>query len=142
MEALQLKVDKLVQTVRETFSGIRVIKALSKEEYQKQKLKDANVNVVQSEEVAAKTMAVTSPIMNFILKFLRMLYFRNKRDLKPQTLICNNCLAGCVLHDYNMRFDTPTINLWIPFPDYMKFLKRLKSAKAKPESNSWRSLFR
>ena len=46
---LQLKVDKLVQTVRETFSGIRVIKALSKEEYQKQKLKDANVNVVQSE---------------------------------------------------------------------------------------------
>ena len=64
---LQLKVDKLVQTVRETFSGIRVIKALSKEEYQKQKLKDANVNVVQSEEVAAKTMAVTSPIMNFIL---------------------------------------------------------------------------
>ena len=64
--------------------------------------------------------------MNFILKFLRKLYFRNKRDLKPQTLICNNCLAGCVLHDYNMRFDTPTINLWIPFPDYMKFLKRLK----------------
>lgn len=64
---LQLKVDKLVQTVRETFSGIRVIKALSKEEYQKRKLKDANVNVVQSEEVAAKTMAVTSPVMNFIL---------------------------------------------------------------------------
>lgn len=64
---LQLKVDKLVQTVRETFSGIRVVKALSKEQYQKEKLKHANVEVVQSEEVAAKTMAMTSPIMNFIL---------------------------------------------------------------------------
>ena len=48
--------------------------------------------------------------MNFILKFFRKLYFLNKNDIKPQTLICNNCLAGCVLHDYNMRFDTPTIN--------------------------------
>ena len=66
---LQLKVDKLVQTVRETFSGIRVVKALSKEDYQKQKLKDANIDVVRSEETAAKTMAVTSPIMNLILNF-------------------------------------------------------------------------
>ena len=64
--------------------------------------------------------------MNFILNFFRKFYFRNKSDIKPQTLICNNCLAGCILHDYNMRFDTPTINLWIPFPDYIKFLQRLE----------------
>ena len=25
-----------------------------------------------------------------------------------------------------MRFDTPTINLFIPFPDYIKFLTDLK----------------
>lgn len=42
------------------------------------------------------------------------------------TIIANNCLAGCVLHDFKLRFDTPTINLYIPFPDYMFFLKNLK----------------
>lgn len=45
---------------------------------------------------------------------------------KDITLISNNCLAGCVLHDFSMRFDTPTINLFIPFPDYIKFLTDLK----------------
>lgn len=45
---------------------------------------------------------------------------------KDITLISNNCLAGCVLHDFGMRFDTPTINLFIPFPDYIKFLTDLK----------------
>ena len=45
---------------------------------------------------------------------------------KDITIISNNCLAGCVLHDFSMRFDTPTINLFIPFPDYIKFLTDLK----------------
>lgn len=64
---VQLKVDALTLRVRETISGIRVIKALSKEEYQKEKLKEANKAVVEQEQEASLTMARTSPIMNFIL---------------------------------------------------------------------------
>ena len=29
-------------------------------------------------------------------------------------------------HDLKLRFDTPTANLYIPFPDYIFFLKNLK----------------
>ena len=60
---------------------------------------------------------------------LRKFYFafsRQRLKNKSFTLISNNCLAGCVLHDFSMRFDTPTINLFIPFPDYIKFLTDLK----------------
>lgn len=60
---------------------------------------------------------------------LRKIYFafsRQRLKNKSFTLISNNCLAGCVLHDFSMRFDTPTINLFIPFPDYIKFLTDLK----------------
>ena len=64
---VQLKVDKLTQRVRETTSGIRVIKALSKEEYQKDKLREANLDVVNHEKKASTTMAKSSPILNFIL---------------------------------------------------------------------------
>ena len=65
---------------------------------------------------------------------LRKLYFafsRYRLKNKSLTLITNNCLAGCVLHDFGMRFDTPTINLFIPFPDYIKFLTNLKSYVSK-----------
>ena len=42
------------------------------------------------------------------------------------TIIANNCTAGCVYHDLGLRFDTPTVNLYIPFPDYILFLKNLR----------------
>lgn len=65
---------------------------------------------------------------------LRKIYFafsRQRLKNKSFTLISNNCLAGCVLHDFSMRFDTPTINLFIPFPDYIKFLTNLKNYVSK-----------
>lgn len=63
----QLKVDYLTQRVRETISGIRVVKALSKEDYQKEKLMKANQAVVAQEQKASFTMATSSPILNFLL---------------------------------------------------------------------------
>ena len=42
------------------------------------------------------------------------------------TVIANNCIAGSILHDLNMRFDTPTINLLIPPRQFPKFCKNLK----------------
>lgn len=60
------------------------------------------------------------------LRNLRSAIARNKLKNKGFTLIANNCLAGCVCHDLNQRFDTPTVNLYIPFPDYIAFLKNLK----------------
>ena len=64
---LQGKVDSLVGTVRENMSGIRVIKALSKTEYEKQRFSKVNQTVVDNEKKAAVTMALTNPMMNILL---------------------------------------------------------------------------
>lgn len=60
------------------------------------------------------------------LRKFRNLCLSHKLKNHDFTIIANNCIAGCVLHDLNLRFDTPTINLYIPFPDYILFLKNLK----------------
>ncbi len=63
----QKSVDKLVRTVRENITGIRVIKALSKTEYEKSRFEGVNAKVVESESKANITMALTNPAMNLIL---------------------------------------------------------------------------
>lgn len=60
------------------------------------------------------------------LREFRNKIFRRRLKNRDFTIIANNCIAGCVYHDLGLRFDTPTVNLYIPFPDYILFLKNLK----------------
>ncbi len=64
---LQLSVDKMVRIVRENITGIRVIKALSKTSYEKNRFCDINNEVVGKEMKAGTLMAITNPIMNLLL---------------------------------------------------------------------------
>lgn len=64
---LQQGVDRLVRTVRENVSGIRVIKALSKTDYEKGRFDAVNADVSARERKAGLTMAVTNPTMNLFL---------------------------------------------------------------------------
>lgn len=64
---LQKRVDTLVRTVRENVTGARVIKALSKAEYEKQRFQRVNQSVVAAETKANRTMAATPPLMDFFL---------------------------------------------------------------------------
>lgn len=57
----------MVRTVREHAGGIRVIKALSKADYEKKRFADANAKVVEREKKAGITMALTNPMMNLFL---------------------------------------------------------------------------
>ena len=65
--SLQQNVDKLVRVVRENAVGIRVIKALSKTEYEKKRFDGVNREVVQKETTAGTVMSVTNPMMNLLL---------------------------------------------------------------------------
>lgn len=49
---------------------------------------------------------------------IRRSFLRNK----SLTIISNNCIAGFLYHDYGMRFNSPTINLFINAYDYNRFL--------------------
>lgn len=64
---LQQSVDSMVRAVRETISGIRVIKALSKVDYEKERFAGINAGVSAKETKAGMTMALTNPLMNLFL---------------------------------------------------------------------------
>jgi len=66
---LQLSIDRMVRVVRENISGVRVIKALSKTQYEKERFAKVNQEVSNKEQNAGLTMAITNPIMNFLLNF-------------------------------------------------------------------------
>lgn len=63
----QTAADKLIRKVRESITGIRVLKALSKTAYEKGEFEKINSNVVRKEKKAGMIMAVTNPVMNFLL---------------------------------------------------------------------------
>lgn len=63
----QEAIDNMVRVVRENAAGIRVIKALSKTEDEKQHFDAVNMQVIQTERKASMTMARISPSMNLLL---------------------------------------------------------------------------
>ncbi len=65
--AVQESADRFVRLVREDIAGIRVIKALSRETYERQRFEKINREVVERERKATVTTAVTSPSMNVLL---------------------------------------------------------------------------
>jgi len=64
---VQQNIDVMVRTLREDVAGIRVIKALSKKEYEKKRFEKANVEVSDKELLASGVMAASSPLINFFL---------------------------------------------------------------------------
>lgn len=64
---VQSSMDSMVRIMRETISGIRVIKALSKTEYEKKRFSDANAGMLHRELHAGSVMALSGPIMGLLL---------------------------------------------------------------------------
>ena len=64
---VQQHTDKLIRIVRENLSGIRIIKALSKTEDERQRFSVINNAVAESETKASSIMAINSPVMQFLL---------------------------------------------------------------------------
>ncbi len=64
---VQQAIDVMVRTVREDVAGIRVIKALSKNEYEKKRFGKANDDVVKEELKASGVMAMSGPLLNLCL---------------------------------------------------------------------------
>jgi len=63
----QKRLDRMIGVLRENAVGIRVIKALTKYDYEKRRFDDANKEHVKSEKRASMTMASVNPIMNAVL---------------------------------------------------------------------------
>ena len=63
----QTAVDNMIRIVRENAQGVRVIKALSKTEYERNRYDAANEALVKCETTAGVTMAATNPLMTVFL---------------------------------------------------------------------------
>ncbi len=63
----QKAIDDLVRTLREDITGIKVIKALSKEKYEKERFAKVNKKVIDLELKSGTTMNVLSPSINLIM---------------------------------------------------------------------------
>lgn len=65
----QRSVDSMVRIVREDSQGIRVIKALSKVDYERRRFDKANKQLVADENQAGINMAASNPIVTVLLNF-------------------------------------------------------------------------
>lgn len=66
-EGLQEANDRFVRMVREDIAGMRVIRALSKSDYETEKFRSINKDVVERERKNGMVMAVINPSMNILL---------------------------------------------------------------------------
>ena len=63
----QTVLDRVVRTVQENITGIRVIKALSKTEYEKQRFHDINGQLTETDMKAGMVTAITNPVSSLTL---------------------------------------------------------------------------
>ena len=63
----QEALDMMVRRTQESISGIRVIKALSKGDYEEERFDAANTEVVDRDRKASMLMNITNPMMNLML---------------------------------------------------------------------------
>lgn len=64
---LQNAVDDIVSVVRENATGVRVIKALCKTEYEKKRFDGVNTKAIDIERKAGTIMSLTNPLITFFL---------------------------------------------------------------------------
>lgn len=64
---VQQKLDVVVRVMRENITGIRVVKALSKTEYEKRRFAKVNQDMTDNDIAASTVMAIPSPLMQLCL---------------------------------------------------------------------------
>jgi len=78
-EKVQKNMDTLVRIMRENITGIRVVKALSKENYERNRFATANKKMATDELKASMVMAMPGPVMTLFLNTgLTFSYYRCK----------------------------------------------------------------
>ncbi len=66
-QRVQQLLDKVIRIMRENITGILVVKALSKEDHEKDRFGKANDDLTKAERTASIVMSLPGPAMNFFL---------------------------------------------------------------------------
>jgi ATP-binding cassette subfamily B multidrug efflux pump len=65
--AMQVKLDRINQVMRETLAGVRVIRAFVRTDHEEKRFDDANVNLFNTALRVNRLFAITIPVMTLIL---------------------------------------------------------------------------
>ncbi len=66
---IQQKIDKVNQVLREELTGIRVIRAFNKKDYEEKRFNQANKDLTETSLKVVRLMSVMMPLLNIILNF-------------------------------------------------------------------------
>ena len=66
-DIVQSRLDDIVRIMRENITGIRVVKALSKEDYEKRRFSEANETMSRSEIKASVVMSLPGPVVSLAM---------------------------------------------------------------------------
>lgn len=58
-------------------------------------------------------------------KINKYLYSQYAGEKTGISIISQNCIGGVLMHEYNMKFLTPTINCYMSMPDFVSFCEEL-----------------
>ncbi|KAJ51116.1 ATP-binding cassette subfamily B protein [Clostridium tetanomorphum] len=80
-KSIQVKIDKLNRVVREGLTGIRVVRAFNRTEYEEQRFDEASKDLTETSIRVNKIMASLMPIMMLIFNFMSIgiIWFGAKR---------------------------------------------------------------
>ena len=65
--AMQVKIDRINQVTRETLSGVRVIRAFDRTDYEEQRFEEANADLTQNTLRVTRMFALMLPVLTAIL---------------------------------------------------------------------------
>lgn len=63
-------------------------------------------------------------VFHFIQKNVNACFIRKLRN-SDFTILCPNCIGGCIYHRLEQQFLSPTINCYIPAPDFVQLCLHL-----------------
>lgn len=62
-----------------------------------------------------------------VMRLPRIIKRRLKNKNKDITIISNNCIGGVIYKELGLKFNSPTVNLYIKPSDFVKFCKNIES---------------
>ena len=97
----------------------------------KRYLKDQKIICMKNRIINSLNLikCLITKLQNFIYTFfnkIKIMYFKNKLKQTEFSIISQNCIGGVFYHDMELRFNTPTINLYFDANDFIKFISNLE----------------
>ncbi|WP_063845938.1 ABC transporter ATP-binding protein [Paenibacillus sp. FJAT-27812] len=103
---MQQRLDQVNTVMQENLSGIRVVKAFVRSDYEEERFNEANSNLLKASLKAAKIVALNTPLMSIILNFSIVAALWYGGMLSEQGALSVGSLAAFLTYITQLLFST------------------------------------